>query len=373
MKKTLFIFLFIFCSSLVAQNPNAKGIALQYLQYPTSPLESNVKTYWVTVETNGVSAYQVPFEYGGLAAAMSLKEMAKISVQSTLGKAVQTKQRGLEIPELNRLGFKKSPAKNDADLQLKFIINSISSEGSVKKELNPVTRIETGFWNYTVESTMNFSTGIKDSKNNRVLILNENQVTSKVFTSESYASDKVAEKAFKDVRGVASKKLYDEMLQASFSSFRASLVNEFSYVKSQYNMAFVQGRGGKFDYSDLLSAFEEMKSINKTLKGVFKNKTKRYENFSDVSRIELNNKLDNCIKIWENAIQEYIPKTKKTRIGDKIIDHLYLNLSAAYFLKDNWSKASELLTKVSVRKSEIQKADKFNKLINRTSLARRKQ
>ena len=159
MKKTLFIFLFIFCSSLVAQNPNAKGIALQYLQYPISPLESNVKTYWVTVETNGVSAYQVPFEYGGLAAAMSLKEMAKISLQGAVGMAVQIKQRGLEIPELNRLGFKKSPAKNDADLQLKFIINSISSEGSVKKELNRVTKIETGFWNYTVESTMNLAQG----------------------------------------------------------------------------------------------------------------------------------------------------------------------------------------------------------------------
>jgi len=374
MKKTLFIFLFIFCFSLVAQNPNAKGIALQYLQYPTSPLESNVKTYWVTVQTNGVSAYQVPFVYGGAAAPMSLKKMTKISFQGALGNTVQSKQRGLEIIELNRLGLKKSPTKNDADLQLKFMINSISSKGVVKKELKPGPFAEeTGLWNYTVESTMNFSTGIKDSKNNRVLILNDNQVTSKVFTSESYASDKVAEKAFKDFRKVASKKLSDEMLQASFSSFRGSLVNEFSHVKSQYNMAFVQGRGGKFDYSDLSSAFEDMKSINKTLKGVFKNKTKRYENFTDVSKIELNKKLDNCIKIWENAIQEYIPKTKKTRIGDKIIDHLYLNLSAAYFLKDNWSKASELLTKVSVRKSEIQNADEFNKLINRTSLARRKQ
>ena len=32
-------------------------------------------------------------------------------------------------------------------------------------------------------------------------------------------------------------------------------------------------------------------------------------------------------------------KKRRTRIGDKIIDHLHINLSAAYFLKGNWDKA----------------------------------
>jgi hypothetical protein len=260
----------------------------------------------------------------------------------------------------------------DADLQLYFLINSISNKGRVNtlKNTSSTAEAQPEIWNYTVESTMNFTTRIEDSKNNRVFIINENQATSKESTSENYNSYKVAEKAFKDFRGMVSKKLSDEMLQANYYAFRKGLVNELGYIKTKYNMAFIRGKGGKFDYSDLSNAFEDMKSVNMILKDVFKDKAKRYDNLTDAMKIELNGKLDNCIKIWENAIKEYIPKTKKTRIGDKIIDHLYLNLSAAYFLKDNWSKASKLLKEISVRKSEIKKAEDFKKLINRTSLAR---
>tara|TARA_B110000444_G_scaffold7382_1_gene6687 strand:- start:9073 stop:10200 length:1128 start_codon:yes stop_codon:yes gene_type:complete len=371
MKKFIYFFLFNFLIfSLFAQNPNSKGIAIEYLQYPNISLESNVKSYWLTVATNGASEYQVPIEYGG-PFFKSLKESAK----STLAMAItgsKPEQLGLQVLELDRLGFKKSLSMGDADLQLYFLINSISNKGRVNtlKNTSSTAEAQPEIWNYTVESTMNFTTRIEDSKNNRVFIINENQATSKESTSENYNSYKVAEKAFKDFRGVVSKKHSDEMLQANYYVFRKGLVNELGYIKTKYNMAFIRGKGGKFDYSDLSNAFEDMKSVNMILKDVFKDKAKRYENLTDPIKIELNGKLDNCIKIWENAIKEYIPKTKKTRIGDKIIDHLYLNLSAAYFLKDNWSKASKLLKEISVRKSEIKKAEDFKKLINRTSLAR---
>ena len=74
---------------------------------------------------------------------------------------------------------------------------------------------------------------------------------------------------------------------------------------------------------------------------------------------ELSNKINDCIKILENAIKEYVPKKKRTKIGDKIIDHLYINLATVYFLNGELNKASENLKKVKIKKSEIKAAKQF--------------
>ena len=79
---------------------------------------------------------------------------------------------------------------------------------------------------------------------------------------------------------------------------------------------------------------------------------------------ELSFRTEECIKILENAIKEYVPKKKRTRIGNKIIDHLYINLSAAYFLNGNLDKASENLKKVKVNKGEIKEAGRFNSKVD---------
>ncbi len=344
MKRTIFFFL---CNclilSLVAQNPNSKRISIEYIQYPNNPLQSNVKTYWSTFVSKSAS-YVVNVPYSG--------------------------QIG---------GLQKSLSKNDSDLELKFMINAVSSSGRVeksnfKKKITDSTSVTIEGGVYILEATMNFSTGVKDRRNNRDLILTEGQVASKVFKSSVYNSVSEANKAFQNSRRQQAKKLFDQILRESCQLFNLKIMDEFGYRKSKYNMAFVQGRGRKFDYSDLSSAFEDMKSANEILKKAFKDdKTKRYENLPDATVLSLTENLDNCIKIWGSAIQDYIPKKRKTRIGDKIIDHLYLNLSAAYFLKDNWSKASELLTKVTIHKSERKKAEDFKKLIDMTSWRRNKQ
>ena len=85
----------------------------------------------------------------------------------------------------------------------------------------------------------------------------------------------------------------------------------------------------------------------------------RYGNYSGEMTNELSNKINDCIKILENAIKEYVPKKKRTKISDKIIDHLYINLATAYFFFFLLNKASENLKKVKIKKSEIKAAKQF--------------
>lgn len=82
---------------------------------------------------------------------------------------------------------------------------------------------------------------------------------------------------------------------------------------------------------------------------------------------ELFSKLEETIKIFNNSIKEYVPKKKKTKISDKIIDHLYINLATVYFLNGELNKASETLKGVKINKGEIKAASEFNSKIEDVS------
>ena len=62
-----------------------------------------------------------------------------------------------------------------------------------------------------------------------------------------------------------------------------------------------------------------------------------------------------------------MPRKKKTKITDKIIDHLYINLATAYFLNGELNKASETIKGVKINKGEIKVASQFNSKIEDVS------
>ena len=62
-----------------------------------------------------------------------------------------------------------------------------------------------------------------------------------------------------------------------------------------------------------------------------------------------------------------MPRKKKTKISDKIIDHLYINLATAYFLNGELNNDSETLKGVKINKGEKKAASQFNSKIEDVS------
>ena len=147
-----------------------------------------------------------------------------------------------------------------------------------------------------------------------------------------------------------------------------SLVICIGYPLNFYYIAFARGRGKKFDYSDLERSFENIEGITEIIKSAFAGPNPpRYGNYNEEMKNELFSKLEETIKILNNSIKEYVPKKKKTKISDKIIDHLYINLATVYFLNGELNKASETLKGVKINKGEIKAASQFKSKIEDVS------
>ena len=333
MKKTILLLLFIpFVSLLNAQRPSAKQIAIPYLQYPSSPLNANIETYF-----------------------------SKIINKSTAVYAANSK--------LMLEGYQEGDYLDSADLEIKFIINAVSFSSYIKKEafnkkINDSTYVKAVGGRYVVEARMNYSEFVNDIKNGSALVSNEGVIKFSAFNSGLIKNYNEAVKLHNNNRDRHAFNLYGNMIYFSINKFNNELNSTYGFPLRTYYMAFVRGKGRKFNYSDLNKAYNDFKSVSENISKAFrKYGHSRYGDFRPDD--EQNNflKLDGCIKIWENAIQEYVPNKRKTRIGDKIIDYLYLNLAAAHLMnaysKNNWDDIYENLSKVELNKSEINKANSF--------------
>ncbi len=341
MKKLLLFLVLIFPLILCSQRPNKKRIAIPYLQPPSNPLNKNIESYFSSVVNN-----------------------------STVFQPTS--------PNLKLKGYQRAESSNNADLDIKFVINNVSFSSNVfkekyKKKVNDSTYVSAEGGRYSVEAVINFSEYVTDIKNNKNIISNEGILSNKSFVSSLIKNYGEAVKIHNSRKRRDAIGLYVQIANESINRFIVNVNNNYGYPFYYYYMPFARGRGRKHDYYDLAQAFNDFEKVREITKKAFSgNNPPRYGSFSAAMRDELSKKLDGCIEIWQNAINEYVPKKRKARIGDKIIDHLYLNLSAGYFLKGNWNKVYQTLSKVNLGKSEIKKASKFKskvkELENRVSI-----
>ena len=335
-KLILILNLLLAINFIYSQRPNTKKIAVPYLQSPINPLNKNIETY-----------------------------ISKVVNYSTV---FQTSNSKLKLK-----GYEKVSLIGEADLEVKFVINNASFsskpfKAKYKKKVNDSTYIDAEGGKYTVNATINFSEYVKDLKNDKVLISNEGINITNQFTSDLIKDYGSAVKQHNNNRSSIAIRIFNENATEGLRIFNNTINDKFGYPLYYYYMAFARGRGKKFDYSDLSRSFENIERIQEIIKSAFSGTNPpRYGNFSDEMTNELSTRTEECIKILEYAIKEYVPKKKRTRIGNKIIDHLYINLSAAYFLNGNLDKASENLKKVKVNKGEIKEAGRFNSTVEDVS------
>ena len=315
--KKLFIILvfiplvyFFSINILQAQRPNTKKVQLKYLIPPETPLPENIKLYTSRV-INLTSVYlPIPFP--------SQNKVIKL------------------------IGYKTAPSISEADLTIKFVVNSISLNGApieskYREKINDSVSIERIGGIYNIEAFLNYSKYVEDVKNNKVLISKEGISIRNSFKSYRYKTYGEAIKAFEKNKENHAAKLNYSLYNSALGDFKYEINNSYGFPLKQSRYSIARGKGRKYDYSDLQSAFN-----------IFQNTLEEY-NGHDISQ-EFEKNILKCIEIWNIAIQQYIPKKRRTRIGDKIIGELYYNVAVAYFVLRDWNKVYENLEKIKKNK-----------------------
>ncbi|MDG2397072.1 MAG: hypothetical protein P8M03_05410 [Flavobacteriaceae bacterium] len=329
MKKILICIILsvVITTKLNAQRPNTKKLPIPYLQYPSNPINQNIDAYFSNIVNNS---------------------------------AVFQPSNG----NLILRGYKKVSSLNKADLEIKFVINNVSFLSKVfkenyKKKVNDSTYVTAVGGRYRVDASINYSEYVTDVKNDKILILNEGILSSASFISNLIKNYREAVQRHEYNKDREAVRLYVQITNQSINKFQTNINDNFGFPMYYYYMPFARGKGRKFDYSDLSKSFNNMKNLIEIAKNAFSGINSKRYGLSESMMEEYNKNINECVHLLEYAIKEYVPRKKRTRIGDKIIDHLHLNISAAYYLKGDLTKAYEALSKVKKSKGEIKKAAKF--------------
>lgn len=323
------LFLSLCLNNLYAQRPNTKKISIPYILQPVNPLDDNVK-YYSSSFVNNSTNYQ-PSGYS-------------------------PKLKGFQL--LN---------EGEVDLSIRFVINSSSFTSVVEKvnykeKINDSTYVNKVGGLFKVNAKINHSCYLTDKRTDKKLIFNEGHIERKLFVSSRFSTIQAATDARNSSAQSRGVSLINDMSRESIKAFERRLNNEYGFPLFYHSIPFARGRGRKHDYSDLEEAFNDFKTVTEIIKSAFEGENHaRFGNFTLEMSNEITSKLDNCITIWKNAIEEYDSKKRKAKIGSKIIDYIYLNLSAAYFLHEDWEEVYETLSKVKIKKREIKTA---NNLLN---------
>lgn len=304
------ILLFVNCT-IYGQKPNTKAISINYVQPPLQPLNPNVKTYY-----SEVSNASDKFEFS------VSKERSKIILS----------------------GYEKIDSREDADVTISFKINSTSYEGEVKKEvyekqLEDKSTVKITGGKYSVDAYLSYSISFCDVKNNIILIKEDGNVAKQTFTSKVFRSYSAAVSNYKESKNKISKDLLRKVYEDELNKYIWKLNSEYGFPIESLGIPIARGKGKKHDYSDLVKAFD---NFSIAVKQFNENKLSP----------EFNLLVDSCITTWQSAINEYQPKNKKARIGDKNIGHINFNLAGAFFILNEWDKALEYLEVVSNTKGQ---------------------
>lgn len=321
-KKTLTVI--VFCSLLLSasviygQKPNTKNVLIKYVQPPAKPLQENIKLYYSEVN-NEASSFGISPD----------KEKSSIKLE----------------------GYERATSKDEADVLFKFTITSVSYESSVKKvtykkKINDSTSVDRTGGQYEVTAYLSSSVYMRDLKNDKLLGSGAGQASQKKYTSSRFNTYNEAVYAVNEKKSAHAKKLYREMYNKRLGYFIDGINNDYGFPLKATYKPIARGKGKKHDYSDLESAYNE---------------------FSRIMEIHNNNgltesvvkTLESCIGIWNKAIQEYQPNSRKARIGDKNVGHLYFNLATAYFVLREWGTVYEFLSKVKETKGQKSSAEIF--------------
>ncbi|MCK4663530.1 MAG: hypothetical protein KAT68_11735 [Bacteroidales bacterium] len=130
-------------------------------------------------------------------------------------------------------------------------------------------------------------------------------------------------------------KIDEKQTHGNLAKVSGFLKSNFGHTKMNYEAKIWMVKHKKFDYSDLYEAYEKVVTGYNNL-------------IEEGQEEELKNSILGAITIWEKALEEYNPSTKKARINDKAAAAIHLNCAEAYMWLNKYSEAQKHINKVVV-------------------------
>lgn len=310
--KSFMLILILLCSQSLAfaQKPGTKRVDIKYIQPPSIPVSDDVKTYYVEVRNSD----------GGI----------ELNIEN------QQNQIVLE-------GFERAVVLEEADLHIRYDLQrtyyergEMKKEQRKRKEKDQEVAYNVWFWTTTAKVSIGYE--VKDIVNDKFLDSHAGESFKKSKTSDEYTSYSKADDARDEYKNVA-RGLAAQTFSEEIKKFNTKINDKFGFPKRNFNVPIARGKGKKHDYSDLEGAFEEFSAAIAIY------------NESGLTD-EVIEKVNNCITVWEAAIQEHAPGDKKARISDKNIGHINNNVATAYFVLQDWDNFTKYLDVASAEKGQ---------------------
>lgn len=234
-------------------------------------------------------------------------------------------------------GFKKMDKNMDKEPDFKLIVEAYPFTYSDPEKTNSTTTTKvdgvekkTKTYGYKGKIRYKFKFLMKDS-NDTIYIKEPLEGTEKISTS-GHANYTKASEAYKSKANSAK----NSITKSQFNYINSKLSSNYgtskvSYFPNAYSVKVK--RKTKFDYSDLISAYEIFVEAFKIIA----------ESENNIEKF--NALISPAIVKWENALKESNVDDKKCRINQDVTCLIYHNIGIAYFLEKDYQKAIENLSK----------------------------
>jgi hypothetical protein len=288
---SLFIFLLLISSSMLAQKTESERIEVTYKQYPQKPLEASVTRYKIKIY-NAIAAPVPPKEVIAQSLGLSGFDISDDHPDVILALSFDYFQPHLQIgPKLISYG---SPLVYTARI-------IVDMKASVHF-LTPDTYYE--FYNIN-----NFEAPLSY------------QVESGMYGSEDGAREAMQDD--KIIEGASMQCMYKAL-----ATIGNTINNQFGYAPKTEAFPIYTIQSKDFDYAEVNQA-----------KDKYIQAMKQFSLFGPTA--ENKKLLDEATAIWMKNVGEYNPRDKKARISKKNISELYMNLALANIWLGNFTEAKK--------------------------------
>ncbi len=254
----LIVFSILSVSNLEAK-PRTVNINFDVVYPPLMPLETNIRSYYPVLLFEGNSK--------GVISDVS------------------------SIIKLN--GYKKVSSIEKSDLLIKFIVNSVDTEVSIKRleDIKSRGALATTKAMYTLKSKLSFNYIIKDLKNNRVIESKSSSVDT-IYNSIVYSNYNRATKAANALKEDKARTLYEKLLINKLQCFINNVNSNYGYSIRTINLPISICENNDNFTAELKKAFSDFY----LLRDVYKE-----EGLTDSIRTVINS----CMNTWDKAISKY--------------------------------------------------------------------
>jgi|GEM_PF-6484295 len=286
-----------------AQKVQFEKVPIEYIQYPLNPLDASVKTIMRTVERG--TGYFVKSK-GGTALEREILNFNKLNtVQENGDLEVHILLYGVSLDEPERISTQKTV---------------YDGNGGSRKEV---------FHKYKVSYAYPIEVKIINHITGDAILYHKTYNNKSSLVTEEFNSSHTLSGHWSSAKRIYVQKVEDQYTQSAWNTVKKHIEDNYCEVKRHIDNSFLKPKPKKHNYGEYDEAIEKIREGF----GFLKKDNKE----------QGNEKLEEAIKIWKQAIAEVEIDNRKARINKDIAFYTLLNCAKAKIWLDDFSGAEDCL------------------------------